>query len=75
MVHRHIPRGAGITDGCEVPYKCWELNLGSLKEQPVFLTVEASLSPSIIYFLIPNIFPPVAQYLLLGYQTWYMLRE
>ena len=33
--------GAGVTDGCEV--LCWELNLGSLKEQPAFLTAEVYL--------------------------------
>ena len=32
-----------ITDGCEPPYGCWELNLGPLEEQPVLLTTEPSL--------------------------------
>jgi hypothetical protein len=27
-------------DGSEPPCHCWELSLGFLKEQPVFLTVE-----------------------------------
>jgi hypothetical protein len=34
-----------ITDGCEPPCSCWELNSGPLEEQPVLLTVELSLQP------------------------------
>jgi hypothetical protein len=34
-----------ITDGCEPPCGCWELNSGPLEEQPVFLTIEPSLQP------------------------------
>ncbi|XP_040599705.1 F-box/WD repeat-containing protein 4 isoform X6 [Mesocricetus auratus] len=34
-----------ITDGCEPPYGCWELNSGPLEEQPVLLTSEPSLQP------------------------------
>jgi hypothetical protein len=30
----------GVTDNCELPCGCWELNLGPLDEQSVFLTVE-----------------------------------
>ena len=29
----------GVTGGCELPCKCWELNLGPLLEQPVLLTI------------------------------------
>jgi hypothetical protein len=29
---------AHITDGCEPPCGCWELNSGPLEEQTVFLT-------------------------------------
>jgi hypothetical protein len=32
-----------VTDGYEPPYGCWELNSGSLEEQPVLLTAEPSL--------------------------------
>lgn len=32
-------------DGCEPHCGCWELNLGSLGEPPVLLTVEPSLQP------------------------------
>lgn len=35
----------GGTDGDEVPCECWELNLGSLEEQPVLSTTETSLQP------------------------------
>jgi hypothetical protein len=34
-----------ITDGCEPPYGCWELNSGPLEEQSVLLTFEPSLQP------------------------------
>jgi hypothetical protein len=34
-----------VTDGCEPPCGCWELNLGPLEEQTVFLTTEPSLQP------------------------------
>ena len=32
-----------ITDGCEPPCGCWELNSGPLEEQSVLLTTELSL--------------------------------
>jgi hypothetical protein len=35
-----------ITDGCEPPCSCWELNSGPLEEQSVLLTAEQSLQPS-----------------------------
>jgi hypothetical protein len=46
----HTPAGQmraldPITDGCEPPRGCWELNLGPLEEQPVLLTAEPSLQP------------------------------
>ena len=34
-----------ITDGCEPPHDCWELNSGPLEEQSGFLTAEPSLQP------------------------------
>ena len=36
-------QGTRVTGGCELPCGCWELNLGPLEEQPVFLTSEPSL--------------------------------
>jgi hypothetical protein len=33
----------GVTDGCQVPCGCWELNLRPLEEQTVLLTGEPSL--------------------------------
>ena len=39
-----------ITDGCEPPYGCWELNSGPLEEQSVLLTAEPSLQPFILFF-------------------------
>jgi hypothetical protein len=37
--------GAGVTDVGEHSSGSWELNLGSLEEQPVLLTSEPSLQP------------------------------
>jgi hypothetical protein len=34
-----------VTDGCEPPCGCWELNSGPLEEQSVLLSAEASLQP------------------------------
>ena len=34
-----------ITDGCEPPCGCWELNSGPLEEQSVLLTTEPSFQP------------------------------
>ena len=34
-----------ITDGCEPPRSCWELNSEPLEEQPVLLSAEPSLWP------------------------------
>ena len=34
-----------ITDGCEPPCGCWELNSGPLEEQAMLLTTEPSLQP------------------------------
>lgn len=35
--------GIGVTDGCEPPHGCWELNLGPLEEQSVLSPAETSL--------------------------------
>jgi hypothetical protein len=34
-----------ITDGCEPPYGCWDLNSGPSGKQSVLLTAEPSLQP------------------------------
>ena len=34
-----------ITDGCEPPCGCWELNSGPLEEEAMLLTAEPSLQP------------------------------
>jgi hypothetical protein len=34
-----------ISDGCEPPCGCWELNSGPLEEQPVLFTAKPSLQP------------------------------
>ena len=41
-----------ITDGCELPCGCWELNPGPLEEQLVILTIEQSLQPQGPRFLL-----------------------
>jgi hypothetical protein len=38
-----------ITDGCEPPRGCWELNLGPLEVQLVLLTAESFLQPFKIF--------------------------
>jgi len=40
-----------ITDGCEPPCGCWELNSGPLEEQSVLLATEPSLQPHPLAFL------------------------
>jgi hypothetical protein len=35
-----------ITDGCELPCGCWDLNSGPPEEQSVILTAEPSLQPT-----------------------------
>jgi hypothetical protein len=46
----------GIANSCELPYECWELNLGPLKEQPVLLTTEPSLQPHRSFDVMTNNF-------------------
>jgi hypothetical protein len=45
-----IPRN-GITDSCELPCGCWELDLSPLEEQPVLFTAELYLQPPDYFFL------------------------
>jgi hypothetical protein len=46
MSRTHEKRVLGpITDGCEPPCGCWELNSGPLQEQSLLLTTEPSLQP------------------------------
>jgi hypothetical protein len=41
----------GVTDSCESPCGCWELNPDPLEEQPLLLTAEPSLQPPrLIYY-------------------------
>ena len=49
----HLKRASDfIIDGCEPPCSCWELNSGTLEEQPVLLTGEPSLQPEpVLLFL------------------------
>lgn len=45
--------GTGITERCDSPCGCWELNPDPLAEQPVLLMAESSLQPQdFCYFLI-----------------------
>jgi hypothetical protein len=37
-----------ITDGCEPPCGCWDLNSGPLEKQSVLLTAEPSLQPQML---------------------------
>lgn len=38
--------GMGVTDGCELPHGCWELNPGPLEEQTVLSPLSYLSSPS-----------------------------
>jgi hypothetical protein len=50
-VIRHQKRESGlVTDGCELPCGCWDLNSGPSEEQSVLLTAEPSLQPPVILF-------------------------
>jgi hypothetical protein len=46
------PPGTGVTESCELPCGCWELNPGHLEEQPVLLTPEPSVQPHISVFVV-----------------------
>lgn len=35
--------GAGVIEGCELPWRYWELNLDPMEEQPVLFTTESSI--------------------------------
>ena len=35
--------GTGVTYGCELLRRCWELNTGPQEEQPMLLTSESTL--------------------------------
>lgn len=39
------PLEIGVTDGCDLTWEFWELNLGPLEEQQVLLTTEPSHQP------------------------------
>jgi hypothetical protein len=56
--------GARVTDGCELPCGCWNLNLGPWKEQPILFTTE--LSTRLIYIIFVQAAPrDVSQLVLL----------
>lgn len=48
---RQIPLELGLQDGCELPGRRWELDPGSLEEQPVLLAAEASLQPLLLLYV------------------------
>ena len=43
------PLGTRVADSCKPPYGCWELNPGSLENQPVLLTAKPFLQPSLVF--------------------------
>ena len=49
-----------ITDGCEPPCGCWDLNSGPSEEQSVLLTTEPSLQPCVQLLTEPNTSESVA---------------
>lgn len=46
----HHSPGTGVKEGCKPPCGYWELNLCTLKEQPVVLTTKPLLDPSLHFF-------------------------
>jgi hypothetical protein len=54
-IFTHTPKMAldTITDGCEPPYGCWELNSGPLEEQPVLLTAAAPSDDDLTALTLP----------------------
>jgi hypothetical protein len=50
-----------ITDVCEPPCGCWELNSGPLEEQSLLLTAEPSLQPCFLFSYPPQskIYDPI----------------
>jgi hypothetical protein len=58
-------KDSGHIDDCEPPCGCWELNSGPLQEQPVFLTTEPSLQPSLALLYLGWLLPE-ATHLYLG---------
>lgn len=69
-VFRHTREGHMdlITDSCESPCGCWDLNSRPLKEQSVLLTTELSLQPYpqflniYLFHFTPNVFLASAFY-------------
>ena len=49
-----------VTDRCELPCGCWELNLGPLEEQSVLLNTEPSLQPHSYTFISSECLGPAA---------------
>ena len=49
----------GVTDSCELPFKCWELKLSPLEEEAVLLTAESSLQPNLMEAFSQLGFPPL----------------
>lgn len=47
-----VSPGTGITDGCEPPRSCWEVNPGPLYEQQALLNDEPSLQPQPLDFFL-----------------------
>jgi len=46
-----------ITDGCEPPCGCWELNSGPLQEQSVLLTTRSPIQPPRWFFSEATLLP------------------
>lgn len=46
------PPGAGFIGGCELPRRCWELNLSLPDEMPGLLNTKSSYSPQTVLFIL-----------------------
>ena len=56
-----------VTDGCELPPGCWQLNPGLLEEQPVLLTTESGFLFVLLFLFC------VCTFLLLVVGFWFWL--
>ena len=45
----YVSSDLGVTDSCELPCGCWELNPGPLEKQSMLRSTEPSLQPSLVF--------------------------
>jgi hypothetical protein len=58
MPGAHRGPGTGVIDGCELPCRCWESNLGTLEEQQFFVVEPPHEFPRLLFFFLKRFFSP-----------------